>query len=353
MQRPTAVPLSLTSFCLCALFVLGCGGSGNTPSMPVGPTNTRSVPTGALNVPVPSNCVYLGAWANPAQGPSDPTDVNTYTTTLESQISGKLALHMHYSSWGTPGATLAQAVPSFPDQAETDDAHAGRIPVVTWSCGNVNSTVGTASSTVDVSDYNLIVATAQAVKAFGTPLFIRWNWEMNLNTGTKCMDTGSKAVQEAGYIAAWQNIYSIFKAQGVTNVSWLWNPGGTPGDPDAAAFYPGTTYVDWVGFDGYDKIAAHDFGGVFGAFYQEFSSYGKPMLIGETGECPTLQQSYLNLAVAEIAGRTNPGGYTFPGVKGFMYFDAPGQFSCAWNFDAEGTTGFKNMAADPYFSAMP
>ena len=116
----------------------------------------------------------------------------------------------------------------------------------------------------------LIVATAQAVKAFGKPMFLRWNWEMNLSNGAKCMGTGTTAQQEAGYIGAWQNIYTIFKAQGVTNVSWLWNPGGGPADADPAPYYPGSAYVDWIGFDGYDKIAAHDFGGVFTNFYTEF-----------------------------------------------------------------------------------
>jgi hypothetical protein len=326
-----------------------------TPTaMPTTSATQCLVPGGASNVPVPSNCAYFGAWANPAGGPSDAASVNTYTTMLEAQIGQKLRLHMHYYGWGTRNATPGQAVPSFPGQAEIDDANAGRVPVVTWACGGTNSTVGTASSTVDVADYNLIVTTAQAVKAFGKPLFIRWNWEMNLTHGSKCMDSGTTAQEAAGFIAAWQNIYTIFQAQGVTNVSWLWNPGGAAADPDAAPFYPGNAYVDWIGFDGYDKIAAHDFGGVFKPFYQEYASAAKPILIAETGECPTLQQSYLNSAVAEIAGRPNSGGYSFPLVHGFMYFDSPGQYMpCTWNFDAQGMAGFATMGSDPYFAALP
>jgi hypothetical protein len=351
--RRSAGSLAAAWFVFCALIV-GCGGgAGNSPTMPGTPNNSCTVPSGVANVPIPSNCVYFGAWANPAGGATDAADVNAYTTALESQIGRKLALHMHYYGWGTPGATVALANPSFPDQAETDDANTGRTPLITWSCGNLNTIIATASPTVDASDYNLIVATAQAVKAFGKPMFLRWNWEMNLSNGAKCMGTGTTAQQEAGYIGAWQNIYNIFKAQGVTNVSWLWNPGGGPADADPAPYYPGSAYVDWIGFDGYDKIMAHDFGGVFTNFYTEFSSYGKPILVGETGECPTLQQTYLNDAEAEIAGRSNPGGYSFPGVKGFLYFDAPGSYSCVWNFDSEGIAGFTTMGADSYFSAAP
>jgi len=333
--------------------VSGCGGSKSASSPPLTvPSNQCTVPSGTSNVPVPSNCAYFGAWVNPAAGPTDPISVNGYTTTLETQIGQKLRLHMHYVDWGTPAASLSQAIPSFPDQAEIDDASAGRIPVVTWGCGNPNPMVGTASPTTDIADYNLIVATANAVKAFGKPIFIRWNWEFNIPGGNKCMGNGTDAQQQAGFIAAWQNIYNIFKAQGATNVSWIWNPNNTIVYPDPAPFYPGNAYVDWIGVDGYDKFNDNDFGTIFNAFYQEFSSYGKPFLVAETGECPNRQSNYISTAVNEIAGRSNSKNYSFPLVKGFLYFDAPGQYSCVWNFDAEGTTGFAAMGSDPYFSAV-
>jgi len=335
-----------------SLSMAGCSASSTSS---IGPTSNCTVATGASNVPIPNNCVYFGAWANPTAGPSDPTDVNSYTTTLESQVGRTFVTHMHYYGWGTEGSTIAASNPSFPDQAETDDANAGRIPVITWACSDQNSAVAAASPTVNVSAYNLIAATALAVKTYAKPMFIRWNWEMNLTSGNKCMGTGTASQQHANFIAAWQNIYNIFKAEGATNVSWLWNPGGAAADPDPAPFYPGNAYVDWIGFDGYDKISAHDFGGVFNPFYQEFANatYGnKPILIGETGECQTLQQTYLDTAVAEIAGRSNSGNYNFPLVKGFMYFDSPGQYgACVWNFDSEGIAGYKAMGSDSYFAA--
>jgi hypothetical protein len=263
---------------------------------------------------------------------------------------------MHYYGWGAEGSTVANSVPSFPEQAMTDDENANRIPVVTWGCADTDSVVASASPTVNTSAYNLIVATAQAVKSYGKPIFIRWFWEMNLTNKPQCSGSGTNAQIAANYVAAWQNIYTIFQQQGVTNVSWLWNPGGAAADASSVPYYPGNAYVDWIGFDGYDKISAHDFGGVFSPFYQTFSAStygGKPILIGETGECPTLQQTYINTAVLEIAGRPNSGGYSFPLVKGFMYFDSPGQYAaCTWNFDAEGISGFSAMGSDSYFAAQ-
>ena len=67
----------------------------------------------------------------PTGGGTSPASVSSYTTTLESQIGRKLALHMHYYGWGTASATPGQSIPSFPDQAELDDATAGRTPVIT------------------------------------------------------------------------------------------------------------------------------------------------------------------------------------------------------------------------------
>jgi hypothetical protein len=288
----------------------------------------------AVPVPVPASGAYFGAWANPTSTGT----VEANAEALESQIGRTLRLHMHYYAWGN-GTT-----PTFPDAAMQSDVTAGRIPVVTWGCSDVNAIV------IAGTDDSLLINTANAVKQFGSSIFIRWYWEMNLGSNQTCMGSGGAA----SYIAAWQHIYNVFKAQGVTNVSWLWNPGGTSRDPDATPYYPGDGFVDWIGFDGYDKVAANDFGLIYGSFYQMFSSHGKPMLIGETGECASVQATYLALAQAELESKSNPGGYAFPLVKGFMYFDAPGQFAnCTWNFGSAGTTAFAAMGADSYFQAKP
>jgi hypothetical protein len=327
------------------LFSIGCGSSSRNSTQP---TSASCLTSADDKVPVPqSTCAYFGAYVNPTGGTG--TSGEVVTEALETQLGRTLALHMQYVAWGTPGTTVANSVPSFPNGITTNDTNAGRIPVISWTCGNLNTIVATASPTVDVPDYNLIVATAQAVKTYGKPIFLRFDWEMNFSNPAHCMGTGNIASKAAGFIAAWQNIYNIFAAQGVTNVSWLWNPGGAVTDPDAAPFYPGNAYVDWIGFDGYDKNNANDFGVVFNSFYQEFVSNGKPFLIGETGECPGLQSQYLKDATTEIASRPNTGNYSFPQVKGFMYFDAPGSSTCTWTFDADGTSGFATMGADPFF----
>lgn len=296
---------------------------------------------------------------------------------------------MHYYDWSS-----ASGGASFPDTSNTDmadDVAKGRIPVVSWFCpsGGHLSDVAAASGSspsgsAAAADYQVIIATAQVIKKFGTPFLLRFAWEMNEGSNSQCQDAQDP---QQNFIAAWQNLWTIFEQEGVTQVAWLWNPGAPPADAAGAmAYYPGAQYVDWMGFDGYDKDLStdHDFGDILGPYYEaalqlsgvasSAGSPGKPFLIGETGECQSYQAHYFSTAQAEIEGNlstsANPNQYTFPQVKGFMYFDAIGAYTkCTdgtnWTFNTSssgvtppipplpaGLAAFGTMGADPYFAPM-
>lgn len=308
--------------------------------------------------PVPVSGAYFGAWANP-DGTANTTSngVELAAESLEARIGRKLDLHMHYFSW-KKGAAV-----SFPDVGMYEDYAHGRIAVVTWACGGTDEIANVLAG----ADNALIDATAAAIKIFPGPIFLRWYWEMNLAAGANgqdCMEPSGADAGAAGYIAAWRYIHDRFMiTDGVTNVAWLWNPAGSTLDPTSVPFYPGDAYVDWIGFDGYDKIQANNFGPVFATFYGDFSSHAKPFLIGETGECQGenasygAQATYIPLAQAEIKSKPNAGSYAFPLVKGFMYFDAAGHYGTThptcptWVFDSAGLAAFAAMGADAYFGA--
>lgn len=302
--------------------------------------HAASASTVTSPIPIPAVGAYFGAYANPVgtPGPSDAA-IESDTETLEAQIGRNFTLHMHYYHWS--GAT--SSAPSFPDPAMQWDVNHGRIPVVTWACGDTNQNV------VNGMDDALIDNAARAVALYGAPIFLRWYWEMNLAAGANgqdCMGTTGAP----GYIAAWRHIHDRFITDGVTNVTWLWNPAASPLDHDPAPWYPGAAYVDWIGFDGYDKFTANDFGGVFELRYNEFAGDGKPFLIAETGECPNEQVPYLDSAQTEIEGASIPGNYAFPLIKGFMYLDAPGHYTpCQWTFGPTGLSAFSAMGLDPWF----
>jgi beta-mannanase len=97
-------------------------------------------------------------------------------------------------------------------------------------------------------------------------MFLRWAWEMNKGSNADCVGT----MGAPGFVRTWEYIHDKFVEQGVTNVAWLWNPGGTADDPDPAPYYPDPGTVDWIAADAYDTDGGLDFGGVFSHFYRQF-----------------------------------------------------------------------------------
>ena len=94
-----------------------------------------------------------------------------------------------------------------------------------------------------------------------------------------------------GYIEAWQHIWTIFQSQGATNVAFVWCP--SIKGPTRLAYYPGDAYVDWIGWDGYDrKQDPTMLQTQFLPFYEYWAAHGKPLMIGETG-ATTDQATYL------------------------------------------------------------
>ena len=92
---------------------------------------------------------------------------------------------------------------------------------------------------------------ADAVKEFGAPVFISINHEMNGNWYPYSEDAG-KGATAADYIASWRRIVDIFRRRGADNAAFVWSPNV----PDVGAvsftkYYPGDSYVDWVGVSFY------------------------------------------------------------------------------------------------------
>ncbi|HEV3155044.1 MAG TPA: glycosyl hydrolase, partial [Candidatus Baltobacteraceae bacterium] len=130
------------------------------------------------------------------------------------------------------------------------------VPDITWQPSSNFSTItlaGIASGTYD----SYITKSAQALKSFGQPIFLRpmhefntqhYPWGLNQN--------GADAAADANYIAAWQHIVNIFRAQGAANVKFIWcfNSSTSPNQSwnQPASAYPGDAYVDWVAFDAYN-----------------------------------------------------------------------------------------------------
>jgi len=173
---------------------------------------------------------------------------------------------------------------------------------------------GTTSAAIAAgTDDAYIHKFAQAVLSDSWQVIISYGQEMNGNWYSWGMG-GSDGSSAATYIAAWKHIVDIFRAEGVRNVTWLWDPNVSyTGSPKLSALYPGDAYVDWVGLDGYYSTPAITFTSLFTPSITELRTFtAKPLLIAEsgvTGPSGALQLSGL-FAGASLAG-----------ALGIVYFD--------------------------------
>lgn len=99
--------------------------------------------------------------------------------------------------------------------------------------------------------YNNIVRWAKTIKSRGGRQMLSYHHEAEASGSLKY---GSSA----DFVAAYRHVVNIFRAQGVTNVTWIWQPTAfafrVPSSDRRyyAKWYPGDNYVDNVGFDGYN-----------------------------------------------------------------------------------------------------
>jgi beta-mannanase len=246
-------------------------------------------------------------------------------STLGAAGADKLGILAIYEPFATPAPTadLEQIVAT------------GAIPLISWGCTSV-------SAVASGQDDSTITAYAQSLKAFAHPVLLRWFWEMNLPNAKamKCL----AGAGPAEFVAAWQHIATIFRQVGATNVALVWCPSEQGGVANLASFFPGPTWVDWIGADGYDRkgTGAAALSEVFGSWYSTYAPYGKPMIIGETGAMPSDQAAYLQAIQTELPSQ-------FPNIRALVYFDAAGPAG-QWQLTT-GLAAFNALADDPYFEA--
>jgi beta-mannanase len=220
----------------------------------------------------------------------------------------------------------------FPIQSLTAIERNGSIPLLDWSCANVQEIASGARDGV-------INTFARQVRAFGRPMFLRWYWEMNLDgpQHSACGGFGNGS----GYIAAWRRIHGIFTSVGATNAAFVWCPSG---HGDVEQYYPGDAYVDWICADKYDRHnwGEQAFSRMFGPFFAALAAHGKPFMVGETGAPPEDQAAFIRGIERDTPTR-------LPQVKAIVFFDAVGK-DADWSLRGDGMAEFRHLASDPYFS---
>jgi hypothetical protein len=81
---------------------------------------------------------------------------------------------------------------------------------------------------------------------------------------------------------------TLFRKEGAQNVTWLWTlQADQPGTGPIASWWPGASYVNWVGIDGYYIHPVDSFASVFGTTITQVRAFtSKPVLLSETAVGP-------------------------------------------------------------------
>jgi endo-1,4-beta-mannosidase len=149
----------------------------------------------------------------------------------------------------------------------------------------------------------------------------------------------------------WQHIVSIFRNAGATNVKFWFSVGDWINSSyPISAYYPGDTYVDYIGFEIYNfrtttpfDDATHTYGSSTSAVQAIYTvlcavSSVRPMVLAEIGCLDGTSDT-----TAKPAWLTNVLNPTtlkslFPRLVGLMYWDDES--------NSDGTWGLRNTVAD-------
>jgi hypothetical protein len=211
-------------------------------------------------------------------------------------------LALYYSGWREP----FQA--AFAGQA----AQHGAVPLVQIDPGQASLTAIAAGA------YDIFLGSfARAVAAYGVRtgggVIIGFAHEPN----GYWYPWGYHHATPAAFVAAWRHIVTVFRQQGADNVTWLWTVNiidEKGGIPSPAAWWPGRSYVTWVGIDGYYLRPSWKFAPLFGPTIKAVRALTlDPILISETAATPAAGKA---AKIADLFA-----GIRAYGLLGFVWFD--------------------------------
>lgn len=201
----------------------------------------------------------------------------------------KPSLTMFYQDWGER--------PGFDNIFINKIANANVLPVITWEPWDIRKVKDSndlaqkeyAPKVIASGKYdNFIHDFAKDAAAYKKPFFLRFAHEMNGNWYPWGVHEGNKP---SDYIAMWRHVHDIFVSEGATNAVWVWSPNNTDayGNTDSIFdYYPGSNYVDWVAFSGFNWGTSSpvskwtSFEDLARPAYDQLVKLNKPIMVAET-----------------------------------------------------------------------
>lgn len=264
---------------------------------------------------------------------------------------------MWFDSWGTGKAFNVAEAKALWGQ--------GIMTHFTWEPWNTNLGVNDANQ-IHLKDIiggkwdSYIKARGAEFAAVGAPIMVRWGHEFNGNWYPWGIANNSNDPSQ--YVTAYKRVHDLVVAAGATNVQWIWsfNNGSTPDSSfnDPSRSYPGDSYVDWIGIDGYnwgqgpswDPSGNHwtSFTSMFANSYAKARTIApkRPIMVAETA----CSEDGGNKAqwISDMSTALKSGGY--PDLKMVVYFDQNKEELWSGESSATALTAFRSWLKQPYLN---
>jgi Glycosyl hydrolase family 26 len=331
-----------------------------TPAPPAPTPTPEPAPTPPPPAPA-SNSIYWGAWiGSQLTGTEAPWDMNAV-----SAFEGHAQKHLSLVHFAAPFADCSRNPCSyygFPTTPMENIRKHGAIPFFSWSSQSTPSSLNEPNfqlSDLIAGTYDSYIRSfATAAKNWAHPFFLRFDWEMNGNWFP--WSEGVNGNKTGEYVTAWRHVHDIFSSVGATNVTWVWCPNVDPNKEfrDYSSMYPGDSYVDWSGLDGYNWGKApyrpagwKTFDQIFDSTYHRIVDTiapAKPMVIGEVGstEYGGSKATWIKEMLAEL-----PTAY--PKIHGLVWFnrEAEGE-PMDWSIEtsSSATSAFASGIQSPAYA---
>lgn len=177
-----------------------------------------------------------------------------------------------------------------------------------------------------------LVPLARAFDTYGKTFLFRLFPEMNGDW--ESYSPGTRGQTAAQFVAAYRHVVALFRKYGATNVKFVWNPNRLLSRQPYTykQLYPGDSYVNWVGLDGYAwQDSLH---GTYSGPYSLFATSVKairaftsrPLMIAETGIAPSSgKATWLKGHISQMQSL---------GAKIGMYFNEVSGNDPNWRYDS-------------------
>ena len=285
--------------------------------------NKSADPTGPLPVHLPpASASYLGVFAKGV--PDSYGEVTAFTNATRANPD----IVMYYSGWYVP----------FPVSFANTAANRGAVPLVQMDPDSIKI-AEIASGRYDgyLSSY------AESVRAYRHPVILSFGHEMNGNWSS----WGYRNTSPTVFVAAWRHIVKLFRVLGARNVTWLWTVNiindsrSGKVDDNLDHWWPGNSYVTWVGIDGYYLKPSWQFAPLFGPTIGAVRALtGDPILIAETGALPAAGQP---AKITDLFA-----GIHSYGLLGFVWFDTANSIGQSFGINSPAAIAAFQQGASTY-----